>query len=430
MKRILALGMVLVMLVALAPAMTVTQAQAEPTRLSFWSFVPDHEEYWLAQAEYWNADNPDRPIELEVTDYPWADMHDKLLLAVQSGVGAPDLVDIEISRWGPFLKGDVHLYPLNDIVESAPVNLVKSRMIYQKDGNIYGIDYHVGTYVMYYNTEVMASAGVDFNSIVTWDDYIAAGKTVVESSGGDVMMAPYETIGCFPLRALMLMNGGGIYDIDGNIIVDSPQNVEALQFAVDLLKTDKIVGIAPAGDLHSQEFYQAMNGGQFASVWMPQWYMTRFTNFMPDLEGKIAVRPMPVWADKPGTFASSMGGGTATAITDQIDEDKLQLAKDFLAYGKLTYDAGVRIWTELGFDPIVTDVYDDPALTEPLPFFANEDVFSFIKGMVPSLAPEYIGPQYADAQNVFNATCYDVLEGGADPADAVASWKDQIESME
>jgi arabinosaccharide transport system substrate-binding protein len=160
----------------------------------------------------------------------------------------------------------------------------------------------------------------------------------------------------------MLMNGGGVYDKDGNLIVDSPKNAEALQFAVDLLNVEQIVAIAPAGDLHSAEFFQAMNAGQFASVRMPQWYMTRFTNFMPDLDGKIAVRHMPVWADKPDTFASTMGGGTGTAITDQIDDDKLQLGKDFLAFGKLTYDAGVRIWTELGFDPIITDVYDDLAM--------------------------------------------------------------------
>ncbi len=63
-------------------------------------------------------------------------MHDKLLLALQSGVGAPDMVDIEVSRWGPFLKGDVHLQDLTDLVANAPVNLVQARMIYQKEGKI------------------------------------------------------------------------------------------------------------------------------------------------------------------------------------------------------------------------------------------------------------------------------------------------------
>lgn len=425
-KRLIVIA---VMLVMLAPMVPNTDAQ-EPTELTFWTFVQDHADYWVAQAGHWNEANPDRPIEVVPTVYPWADMHDKLLLALQSGTGAPDMVDIEIGRFGPFLKGDVHLIDVTDLAENAPVNLVQSRMIYQKDGKVYGFDYHVGTFVMHYNREVMEAAGVDIDSIKTWDDYIAAGKQVIEATDGEVMMAPYETIGCFPLRALMLMNGGGVYDVDGNVIVDSPQNVEALQFAADLKDVEGIVGIAPAGDLHAQEFYQAMNEGQFASVWMPQWYMTRFTNFMPDLEGKVAVRPMPVWEGKEGTFASTMGGGTATTITDQIPDDELQLAKDFLAFGKLTYDAGIRIWTELGFDPIVTDVYDDPALTEPLPYFSNEDVFSSIKAMQANLAPEYIGPLYADALNIFNQTCYDILEGGVSPDEAVDNWADQLESVE
>jgi|AMZC01.1.fsa_nt_AMZC01000329.1_6 arabinosaccharide transport system substrate-binding protein len=430
-KRFAFVSLVVVLLVAMAPAVQTTRAQAQPTELTFWTFVQDHADYWVAQADHWNAEHPDRPITLTPTIYPWADMHDKLLLALQSGQGAPDLVDIEISRWGPFLKGDIHLQDLTDLVANAPVKLVESRMIYQKDGKVYGIDYHVGTYVMYYNTEVMAQVGVDIDSIKTWDDYIAAGKKVIEATNGEVMMAPLETIGCFPGRALMLMNGGGVYDKDGNLIVDSPANAEALQFMADLMHVHKIAAIAPGSEVHSQEFYAAMNEGKFASMWMPQWYMTRFTNFMPDLEGKIAVRPMPIWPDKPGTFASSMGGGTGTAITDQIDEDKLQLAKDFLAYGKLTYEAGVRIWTELGFDPIVMDVYDDPELTKPLPYFHNEDVFSMIKQMQPSLAPEYLGPQYADALAIIgSATCYDILEGGVPPAEALASLKEQLASME
>ncbi len=63
----------MVLFVALAPMVKATQAQAEPTGLTFWSFVPDHENYWMRQADHWNADNPDRPIKLTATDYPWAD---------------------------------------------------------------------------------------------------------------------------------------------------------------------------------------------------------------------------------------------------------------------------------------------------------------------------------------------------------------------
>ena len=73
-----------------------------------------------------------------------------------------------------------------------------------------------------------------------------------------------------------------------------------------------------------------------------------------------------------------MGGGTGTAITDQINPNHLPIAMEFLEYAKLTYEANVKIWTEFGFDPFRHDVFSDPRLREPLPYFSNEIVFDVI----------------------------------------------------
>src|SRR5574341_819549 len=150
----------------------------DATEITFWTFVDIHADYMVQRSEDWNAANPDRQIELVPTVIGYQEMHDTLLLNLLSGTGAPDMVDIEFYKWIPFLKGDIQLIPLNDIVAPVIDTLVASRMVYQRDGNIYGIDYHVGTFVMFYNTEILEEAGVDVNSIVTWDDYIAAGQAV------------------------------------------------------------------------------------------------------------------------------------------------------------------------------------------------------------------------------------------------------------
>src|SRR4051794_25686320 len=91
-----------------------TQAQAAPSEITFWTFVQAHADYWTASADLWNKANPDRQIKVTPTVYPWADMHSKLLLALQSGTGAPDMVDIEISKFSTFIKGDIHLQDITD----------------------------------------------------------------------------------------------------------------------------------------------------------------------------------------------------------------------------------------------------------------------------------------------------------------------------
>src|SRR5215510_4919554 len=98
-RRILILSLIVLTLVPLVTSLNTVARAADATEITFWTFVQAHADYWSKSADLWNTANPDRPIKLTPTVYPWADMHDKLLLALQSGTGAPDMVDIEISKF-------------------------------------------------------------------------------------------------------------------------------------------------------------------------------------------------------------------------------------------------------------------------------------------------------------------------------------------
>ena len=74
------------------------------TTLNMWTFADVHATYYEEMAEKWNEANPDKEIQLEVTVYPYDDMHNKLQLAVNSGEGLPDVVDIEVNKFANFVK--------------------------------------------------------------------------------------------------------------------------------------------------------------------------------------------------------------------------------------------------------------------------------------------------------------------------------------
>jgi len=420
---------VLVVLLMVLVAMPAVNAQ-EPTELTFWTFVDAHAEYWMSQADRWNEENPDRPITLVPTIIPWAQMHDNLLAALLTGVGAPDLVDVEINRFATFVQGDIHLVDMSAMVDPYRDQLIESRLApYQWQGAQYGVDYHLGAYLMFYNREILEEAGVDPDSIVTWDDYIEAGKKVTRDTDGDgtidVWMAPVETGSEHVARAILLMKGGGLYNADGEMILDSPENAEAIQFISDLVHVHGIAAVAPGTHVHAPEFFQAMAEGQFASVWMPEWYWILFRDNMEGMEGKIIPRPMPIFEED--GYTTAMGGGTTTVATDQCPEDELQLAEDFVAFGKLTYEAGVQVATVLGFDPIRMDVYDDPALQEPVEFLNNEPLFQIIKSELGNVAPEYTGPLFPAARDaIATQVLFEVLENGADPAETLAAAAEQV----
>lgn len=360
-----------------APAPTQSQTAggsttaAQPVEIEFWTFQDLHVEFYEKMAEKWNQTHPDRPIKLIPTVYPYDDMHNKLLIALQSGVGAPDLVDIELGKYANFLKGDIQLVPLNDIVEPELDNIVKARVeIYSKDNTYYGICFHVGAAVIYYNTELCEQAGIDWKNIKTWDDYYNAGKAF-KAAMPDKYWVSLESGDVWHMWPMLTSQGGDLLKADGTPDINSSQMIKALELNRKMVD-EGIAVVAPGNTHHAEEFYGLMNSGAIASISMPMWYMDRFTDHMPDLAKKMAIAPLPVW--EAGQPRSAGMGGTGTSITKQCENP--ELVKEFLAFAKLSKEGNIEVWNTLGFDPIRTEVWSLPEMTNSVNKFTEYYVTS------------------------------------------------------
>ena len=355
------------------------------TELSFWTFNELHQQFFEDAAARWNAKNPNKKIKLAGETFPYEDMHNNLLIALQSGTGAPDLVDIELSKFPNFLQGKIQLLPMNDIVNPVIDEFIRARFeIYAKDGNYYGIPFHVGAEVIYYNTEILDKAGVDIDSIKTWDDFVKAGLQVKEKTGK--YMASLETTEHWSYWPLISQQGSDFFAPDGTVTLDDDINIKTLQFLHDLIYKYGIAAGAAGGFHHSEEFYGAMNNGDYASIWMPMWYMGRFTDYMPDLKQKMAIRPAPSWTK--GGFRSAGMGGTGTVVTNQTKH--AEIAKEFLSYAKLSKEGNIKLWEFLGFDPPRWTVWNDPEMRKPNKFteyFVNDDIFGLLLSVKDEINP-------------------------------------------
>jgi len=378
----------------------------DATELTFWVFAAQHVDFYQDAVESWNEDNSDNPIKLKIETYPLDQMHNNLLLALQSDDGAPDLVDIEIGRFSNYLKGDPQLLPMNDYVEPVLDEFVESRFdIYAKDGNYYGLPTHVGASEMYYNTDIMDEAGVDIDSIKTWDDFMTAGEEVVSNT--DAMMFNSFPGDYLPYFAMVSQQESDFIDENGDLTVDRQENIDALQLLVDMQEAG-IAESAPGGAPHAEEYFSYMNDEGAAAISMPIWYMGRFTDSMPDLEGKIAVRPMPAFEE--GGNRSAGMGGTGTVVTNQTDHP--DLAKEFLAHAKLSEEGNIKLWTILGFDPIRHSVWDDPKVLEDNEYFEyfGDDIFDTLKEIKDEIASTNVSPLTPDVATELNTnTLNDVL---------------------
>lgn len=371
------------------------------TDFTFWTFVEQHKQFFNDATATWNIENKDRQINLAIEVYPYDEMHSKLQIALQSGAGAPDIVDIEASRYPIFLNGNILLIPLNSIVEPIKEELIMGRLEnYAKKGKYYGIDYHVGVTVAFYNREILDKAGVNPDDIKLWSDFVAAGIKVKEATGKPMMTVEVKNMWTF--YPMISQLGSNYLDKDGNVIVDNEINIKVLQFLKDMIYKDKIAIPAPGGEHYTEDYYAFMSKGGAASVIMPIWFMGRFTDYMPDLKGKMIIRPMPAWTAD-GARSAGMGG-TGTSITNQCRNQ--ELAKEFLASAKLSKEGSLKTWTLLGFDPIRKDVYDmqDLNVDNKYTEYFGKGIMNVVKSVKDEINAVNLGPLYSDATMLVNRT--------------------------
>jgi arabinosaccharide transport system substrate-binding protein len=400
------------------------------TELTYWTFVGQHVDLFRDSAERWNEENPDRPIKLVAETYPYDQMHNNLLLALQSGKGAPDISDIELGRYANYLQGEPQLEPMNEYVEPVLDESVSSRFeLYAKDGNYYGIPTHVGATVMYYNTEIMDQAGVDIDAIKTWDDYVEAGKQVVENTDS-VMWNVGTTDFLMDFWPMVSQRKSDFFDGNGDVTLDNETNVETLQFLHDVIYEEEIAELTPGAMNQSEEFYGYMNDGGAASILAPIWYMGRFIDSMPDLEGKIAIRPMPAWEE--GGNRSAGMGGTGTVVTNQ--SEATDLAKEFLAYTKLSEEGNINLWTVLGFDPPRWEVWESEAVREDNKYYQyfGEGIFDTLLDIKDEIHELNITENTPDVATEYNTNVAEnvLRQQAQSPEEALKEAADKIRDMQ
>ena len=400
------------------------------TTLNVWTFIESHQDFYTDMAEKWNEENPDRKVKLVLSNMAYDDMHNKLSLALESGEGAPDVVDIELGKFPAFMTGNIGLKDLTDAIAPYKDNVVESRLdLYSKDGKYYGLPTHVGTTVAFYNTEELEAAGIDYTTIKTWDDFKEAGIKYHEATGKTFAAA--ETTAQWTLNLMLAQKGGSYLKEDGSLDVNNDKMVEVLQCMKDMQDAGALATIA-GGQPDNEEAYPLYNSGDVAAAIMPFWQTSRYTSYMTDLSGKVAIAAPPVFGDNDAVKTIG-GGGTGTAVV--ASGENADLAADVFAFIKLSDEANVEVWNVLGFDPVNTAVWTQTDITEnpdnqyvkyfnTKPFDALLDVQDNI-----GLLDCYTDEKMPSINNVFTTqTLNDIFESDVDVKEALDEAQDTLEN--
>lgn len=174
MKKILALTLTLIMVLALVP-----QAMAAPVEIEYWSvFTGADGATMQAMVDAFNASQDE--VKVNHTPMTADDLYQKIPLAVQTGSGVPDVTIVHIERIPMFVKQEM-IYPLDFLLENGikKENYIPSAWDSTDiDGHHYGVPLDVHSYVTYFNKDLFDK--YDLNEFVedgylTFDEIRALG---------------------------------------------------------------------------------------------------------------------------------------------------------------------------------------------------------------------------------------------------------------
>jgi arabinosaccharide transport system substrate-binding protein len=396
--------------------------------LEFWAF--DEGRADLARAaiktQEWNDSHGN--VEVNFRIFPYEQMHDKLLTALVSGKGAPDVADVEISRFSNFIKGDELPFvdltdrigdDINDVYKPAATDP------WTWQNKIYGVGNELNTCVLAYRTDVMEEAGVQ-TPFETWDEVTEAGQAV---SNDERKMFALHDIAFGDHYMLSQSSGTAYFDENGEYIGDNEKSVGALQFLHDMVYDSGIAGIAPVvanDNWYPPQYRAAFRAEKFIALFGPPWHVSFLFTDVPEQSGKWSVQKLPSGLGE--GLPTANFGGTGQCVTTQ--SQNVDAAYDLVRISNLTTEGVMADFKARTAYPAYKPAYDEPALQKPNEYFGGEKIGELYSELAPELPPFNQSTVWGQAtEALVREAITPVMQDNMDAKTALTGLRDTIESM-
>jgi multiple sugar transport system substrate-binding protein len=219
------------------------------------------------------------------------DVLPKIAAQLRAGT-APDVAFFS-PRYVAGLAEQGFLLTLEDVYESlgdVPRRFITPTM----DGKIYDIPISTESMGLYYRTDLFDAAGLQ--PPTTFEEWLEAARILTQDTDGDGRVDQYgiALVGGIPenyfaFTPILWANGGDYFDENNNIVFDSEEAIEALEFWGELSK------FAPPGVSNTRWSDAAVQFSQgiCAMIAYPGRILTNIERYNPEIEGKLGFAPIP-----------------------------------------------------------------------------------------------------------------------------------------
>lgn len=244
----------------------------EPVTITYMTFsaAPDHLGDLDKIVQAFQKENP--LIKVDVRAVAWNDYWTKLP-TVMAGDAAPDAFELNYENFVDYAKKGLlmDLGPLASADKSFDPKIFypKAHAAFNYSGKQYGLVETFSTVLLFYNKDMFDAKGMAYPTANwTWDDEIEAAKRLTDTQKG--VWGTFQPIQFWEFFKVAAQGGGSVLDKSGKPVLNTPENIAALQQMVDRIHKYKVApsaeqaGTLGDGDLFKQQKVAMIHTG----IWM------------------------------------------------------------------------------------------------------------------------------------------------------------------
>ena len=371
-------------------------------------------------AEVYQKDHPD--VKFEFEEMGTDQIYKKLSTSLATGNGIADIIAIE----GDVLVGYADKFPegfldVSDAVNADEFLASKLAEVTYKD-KVHAFPWDAGPVGMFYRTDYFEQAGVNPEDIQTWDDLIEAGKKIEAAcktpSGDPVKMIPVDPKKSSLYSLIRGEFGIGVFDEDGNPIVDDERSISAMKMA------DKIYDSGVALNYNGwDEYEQTVVNESVACIPEAVWMIGTIKDKGPQTEGKWSVMDIP--KIEGGEYSCSNGGSdlAINAKTDYPEE-----AKDFVKFAMTDTTLQASGFEKYGLYPSYIPSYEEEVFQKGDAFFGEGNVYEIFIENGQKVADTPISPNAQEASDAIGVAVSKILLNGEDVEKTMKDLQKELET--
>jgi multiple sugar transport system substrate-binding protein len=362
-------------------------------------------------------------VHLSITEFPYANLFDKEMIDLSARTGAYDLIMLD-DPWFPIFASKQFLTELTPLLQKRGQNgpdsdfvetsIALCRHPYQT-GSLYALPYVGNSQLFFYRKDLFEKHSL--KPPATWDDVLAAAKTIQEKETGSgmygyVMRAAQGNAAVADFMPIFWAYGGEMFDSSGKPTVNTPEGIAALDFMVQMGK------YSPPGypSFNAEEVgAHLLQGTAAMAINWPVW-ITKFDDpSKSKVIGKIEFATLPS-GRKPGQAEI---GNWLIAIPRA--SPNTEAAMDFLVWA--TTAEQMKRSALRGNPPTRKSLFGDPELVAKFPAYPAQ-----MRSLETS-RPRPRTPQWNEIENVFGIFLSKANSGELSPAEAMNQANAEIEKI-